>query len=335
MDYGKIIARAWEITKKYRSLWWLGLLAGFAEEFGGGVPSGSGWKTGSSPEIENFQGTEAVSGVADRLPQVLGTATSSATDSTTQIINWIGNYPYLFVLIILISILLYVLLSYIGNAARAGHYLSVEEIEAKSKELGFGKAFNLGQKFAWRLFGQSWFGALVIIAVLIGLAVIVAIPILLGGQDSTPAIAITISLGIIALLAFIAFAIAFGIILRFAARAMVLRNLGIIESINFGKNILQKRLSNTLLVWLIEVGLSIAIMIGLFITILLVILLLGGVAVGLWFLNKIVFGAYVGIAVLALFVGFATLSGILNSFMSSYWTLSFRALEHLSQKNNK
>ena len=46
MDYGAIVRRAWEITKKYRFIWWLGLLAILAE---GGM---SGFN-GASPNFLN------------------------------------------------------------------------------------------------------------------------------------------------------------------------------------------------------------------------------------------------------------------------------------------
>ena len=70
MDYSKIIGRAWAITKKYRWLWWLGLLALFAEgsvsmpgSFFDSGNSGSGTDQGTNSDLfQRFLPATPVSG---------------------------------------------------------------------------------------------------------------------------------------------------------------------------------------------------------------------------------------------------------------------------------
>lgn len=79
IDYGKIIRRSWEITKKYKWLWVYGLLLASA---GGGGGGGSGGRSSSKPTLP------------ENLPDDIPGKTSYVLSQTTSLISeWFSHIP--------------------------------------------------------------------------------------------------------------------------------------------------------------------------------------------------------------------------------------------------
>ncbi|MCX6808870.1 MAG: hypothetical protein NTW50_04370 [Candidatus Berkelbacteria bacterium] len=333
MDYGQILKRSWEITKKYRYLWLLGILAAWAEQgssFSSYFPSSSS-TTPSTPSTD----TSTVSEITSHLPKVLGTSTSdNGMAAFNSFSNWVSSHAGLFAILILLGIGLYILIMWVANSAKAGIVLSVRDIEVSKKSSTFGQSFKAGRKFAWRLFGQAWLVALIMIAVLIGLAILVILPIALT-SSSAGGIVIAVILGLFALLIFVACAFTIYLILRLASRALIIKDLGITASLAEGWKILRHHLGNSLILWVIEIGVSMGItlamlfgMVGLFI-------ILGGIGFGLYFISKLLLGFYVVIVLFALVCCLLVLSGALTAYFSTYWTIAYRALDHMIENKKK
>jgi hypothetical protein len=325
MDYSKILSKSWQIIRKYRSLWLIGILAGFAET--ASVSSGNSFPGGSS----NTTNTPAIDtgSITEGLPKVLGAATKTS-DDWSKVIDWASQNVWLCIGLVIIAIIICLIMLYIGSIAKAGLILSISEEEKGTAPGGFRKIFASGNRFAGRLFGQTWLITLMAIVFIFVAIIIVLIPTWLF-HTSVLGVTLTVLLGLIAIISIMAAALFISPFKRLSDRALVLEDLSITESLSRGFFLLKTKLGNSLIVWLIEIGISIAIGIGIIIAAVGVIMVLGLLGVALYFANHIILVIYVGIVGLALFAALILLGGIITAYFSTYWTISYIAISHLAK----
>ena len=346
MDYGKIIGRAWAITKKYRWLWWLGLLALCAE---GSMSSPTSFFSSGGSNTGTDQGTNSdlfqrlipvtpvsgdqSAGIFNFFPKIHAasdTALASAQykEEMQKVANYFADNIWIAALIIIFMIAIGLLIAYISYSAKAGLILSVKNIETAKKEIGFKKAYHEGRDYVWKLFGQD-----VVVGLIIGfaftiLALICFLPWIISQTDSS--ILYGILLGVILILPAIAATVYIGILLRIASRAIVIDKMGIFDSIAHAHKIVRKNLGNAFVLWLIQVGIAllVSLILILFVFFIVIIMVLAGIISAL---ASPILGAIVITILLAAMLGamlFA--SSVFNTFLSSYWTLSYRALDYLA-----
>lgn len=346
MDYSKIIGRAWEITKKYRWLWWLGLLALWAEGYSASPgdffesKSPTTDQTNQSDFFQQFMPAAPVSGdqsagIFNLFPKTHAESLDSVTkplssyaDNMEKMLIFFGDHVWLSIGLIIAIAILWLLIAYISYSAKAGLILSVKSIEASNKEIGFKKAYHDGRKFTWRLIGQD---LIVGLAAGIGLGIIVLLCCLpwLISQTNT-SMMYSIFVGILLVIPVVLGLIYIGIIMSMSSRAIVIENMGVFGSIAHIQKIVGKNMSNTFVLWLIEVGISLAlgIIIMLFIFFFVMIIILVGVIFAL--VSPVASAIAMSVVGVALLLALLFAAGMLNTFLSSYWTISYRALNYLA-----
>lgn len=317
MDYGYLIKRSLEIVRKNRFLWALGVLALFA----GGSTGFSGINL-NIPSGSSSQDNEVMKSLTNRFS---GTSGQSICDALS---------PYWPVIIFLIFVLIFIglLFLYLGYSAKAGLIYSANSIEEKEEKQSFGHAFHFGREYFWRLFGLNLLVGLIIFGVFLVSAGVIAG--LLFINHSIPMIVLAVILGITAILflALLGFFLKFGVIL--AEREIVIKNGRIIASLKTGCRVFRQNISKVLLAWLISVGLAIAYSFVLFFALFVVCLLLVGIGLLFYFLTHLVGVIIYSVVVfLALMIALFCLSGVVNAYFSSYWTLAYRALSKNLTKN--
>ena len=306
MNYGDVIRDAFRVTLRNRYLWFFGFFAGgTGSNFIGNVPSG-----GSN--FDDFQRSGAgASGLTAQVGQGL---------SNTVLILGI-------VVAVVLLALFFIILVIISQGALADSVAAIDRGEGRR----FGSAFSSGAGNFWRVLGYY----IVFFLVGLGLLVVIGIPvaILIGGTfavtESTGArISVAVIVGILAVLLLIVVFIPLSIIGQYALREIVVRRERVVGSVGTGYSLFRRNIGRSLLLWLIQIGLSI----GIGIVFLLLLLIVGfvlaipaialaatGSSTGVW----IAAGVPAGLIVFVLFlVG----SGAIGAYFHAYWTLAYLRL---------
>jgi hypothetical protein len=204
-------------------------------------------------------------------------------------------------------------------AFRGGHIFAVARHES-GKANDFKQAFQMGHQKFWHLLGLNLFyTALIIIPlVVIGLLGIT----LLGSEDASWNVIVLSG----SLLLWLPIAAVILLIGELAQRELILNKTGIIASFLKTWNMILKQLGKTLVIWIIHFILSIGISIIYVIGMISTLTILGIMALMLVHIpgvGLLIMIALVGSVVLVALV----VIGILNSFLSAYWTLAYLRLK--------
>jgi hypothetical protein len=141
-------------------------------------------------------------------------------------------------------------------------------------------------------------------------------------------IAPAVVVGFILVLAGIVAGIVVSIVVPYAQRAIAVQDVGPIGALRDGWRVLREHPGSSLLVWLIDIALSIGSALVITMAMLLTVLVLGLPALGLWgafawTTPTIAYLAIAGVVALAILL---TLSSVANTFIWSYWTLAYLRL---------
>ncbi|HET7012024.1 MAG TPA: hypothetical protein VFI11_14710 [Anaerolineales bacterium] len=293
MDIGDVLRRAWQITWKNKGLWVLGILAACTGGGGGGGGSGSYQGTGYQFSGDEWPGMEQFF--------------RNVPEETIALIV---------VAIVVLAILLGLALFVLGILGQAGLIAGFNQAD-ETGTVTLAEAWRLGRPHFWRLLGA----ALLVAAVVLVLSLVIAVPMVLFAG-------LTMGVGLICLLPLlclvIPLAFAANIYITFVQNTIVVENTPVLASFRRAYEILRANL-------------GMAIVVGL-------ILVVGGFVVGL-----IIAAPFLAVAlpaVLALSAGsqdaatagglvaigcglvylpvMLVLNGILQTFVSGTWTLTFR-----------
>ena len=308
MGYGEIINRAWKITWKYRALWVLGLFAGITGGSSGGGSNGSY----RSPGSRTGSGSNPFANLTD----------------TTRWAEQIGRVlPVLIaigVLLFVIGIVLWIL----GVAARGGLMQAVNAIE-EGQPFTLGAAWSAGFGRFWRLFGLSFLLGLPLLLVVLVLGVFVVVPIVLplirGGAPSAAVFVPVCGALLIGLPLLIVGGVILGIMREMGQRSIMLDGLGVFEAIDAGWRSFRTRIKDTLLMWLINLGLNIVSSIVIAIPV--VVVVVAAVIPVALTARSGSYGAMAGISIVG--VAFLTVlvmfyTAIWGTFTSTLWTIFYR-----------
>lgn len=324
MDHIRILRRALEITRAYRALWLFGFILALTTSRGGG--NNSGYQFGGDDFGRDFP---TPNGFPDfNFPPEV---------SNTIIAAVIGVVCFILLLSVVLTALRYVsltaLVRMVNGYEETGEKLSVRQ----GWRLGWGRA-------AWRaflvdlLFGLGGFIAFI---VLLALAASPALLWLTQNETAgTIGTVIAVALGVVVIFAFVVIAIALSVLGEFFHRAIILENLGVFDGIRRGWEVARRRLGDSAIMGLILFGLSLASVI-VFIPIVLLLLVVALITGGLPALlagaitNIFVHGntpqvvaLIVGIPVflLTLIIPLSFVSGLIETYFSSVWTLTYREI---------
>lgn len=345
MDQIKILKRALNITINYRVLWIFGIL--LALTVGGSNGGGNGGNSGtqfdsSNNSSESFEWENLFNG-ENPFKEFPGL--------TPEVINIIiGALIALACLLIILS----VIGTIVRYVAETSLIRMVDEHENTGEKLTFREGWRLGWSgAAWKMFLMDLLTGLAFLAALIAAIMVAAIPLLVWATPVVPlqVLGTVISVGLIFLLIFAAIlvAIALNLVMLFARRALALEDLGVIEAIRRGYEIVKGRLGDIILMGLIMFGINIIwslAMLVVFLAIALVAAVIGGLPALLvgglaslftqgatpWILAAIV---GVPIFLVVIFIPAAVTGGWEQVFTSSTWTLTYReALALAKTKEN-
>lgn len=217
MGYTDMLKRGWVITWEHKYLWILGFLAAL----------------GSGNSIANFSGNNSnMGGTLD--PVMVGTLAAGLAAASC------------------VGLILGIVLWLVSLAGKAGLIESVARIEMRQPVDGFGRAFRLGWRKVWRLAGLTLvlFGVVIIGAIALVLLFVLsggALAAIFGGDSSAQG-SLFAGLGILGLclLGVLCLLIPVFIVLNFvyafAMRGLVLRDLGVTDSIRHGWQVLRDNL---------------------------------------------------------------------------------------------
>jgi hypothetical protein len=307
MNYGDLIRDAFRITLHNRYLWFFGFFAGgTGTNFVGNVPSG-----GSNFNFDDFRRSGAgISGLTAQVGQGL---------SETALILGIG-------VVVLLIALFFIILAIISQGALADSVAALDRGEGRR----FGSAFSSGTGNFWRVLGYY----IVFLLVGLGLLVVIGIPValLIGGtfvatQSTGARVAVAVIVGILAVLLLIVVFIPLSIVAQYALRDIVVRRERVLGSVGSGYGLFRHNIGSSLLLWLIQLGLSIGIAIAFFLAVLIVALVLfiptialaiAGYTTGAW-----IAGVPAGLIVFLLVL---VAAGAIGTFSHAYWTLAYLRL---------
>jgi hypothetical protein len=292
MDFGYVLKRAWEIIWKFKVLWIFGILASCGQASGSGG-SNSGYRFSSqesnfSPQIERFF--------------------NQLNPAIIALLIALGIF------IVLALIVLAILLGTIG---RVGLIRGTVKAEQGAERLTFGELWREGLKYFWRVFGLNLLIGVITFVAILAIVIIMIIPTVF-----------TLGLCLIPLMClFIPVMWAVYVVIEQANIALVVENLGIMDAIAHGWQVVKDNIGNMIVMSLILIlGVSLigGAIIGLPLLIVAAPAVVGAVSGttdairnGL-LVSGLLFLVYLPILLL--------LSGVLRSYTSSAWTLTYLRL---------
>ncbi len=312
MDWGGIIKRAWAVTWQYKALWVLGIFAGISGCQPGGGSSGGNSSSSDFSQFSNGRG-------AAEFERFLSTMQTFL--------------PAIFVGIALL-VALGLVWSIFAIAARGGLVVGANAFETGAKPR-LGELWGIGFSKFWTLVGLDILLKLPIVAVALGMAVAIFVPIfgaVAGGGDPGPQIiaplcgSLVIGLPLLLVMSFV-----LGIMYLIALRYVMLGQQGAVEAAGNGWRFLRNRFKDTFVMWLLSGALNLGGSMILAIPLIVIAVGVGIPMVGLAVARE--WGAFVGaIALLFALISLLSIaySGVWGTFSSAVWTMFFRDVTGMS-----
>ncbi|MEI6144043.1 MAG: hypothetical protein WCP91_00405 [Candidatus Berkelbacteria bacterium] len=305
MKWKEILLKALEYIKKYRALWYLGILAALTE---GG--SGSNFSSIKSSATGNSTGL-----------------TDTMQSSLNKVFDWISNNRAEVVVIALALVLISLIILYISYSARAGLIHSIDKAESGGKKPEFHEAFHTGQKYFWRFLGLSLLIALMIFAVVFVLVGLIAIFIILVAAVSMWFLIVVIPVGLLLVLGIVVLAVYLGWILQLAFREVVIKEKSISAAFAGARELIHHNFTNVVLAWLIQAAVNLVAGIAMVIVVLVIGGALFAIGVGIYFAGGLAAVLAYGSAAVIIFIALTLfLSGIIAAYISTYWTIVYKTL---------
>ncbi len=289
-NLGEVLTTSWKTIWKHKVLWVFGILASFAR--GGGSSAGggnSGYQTGSGD---------------------MSFPTEKFERGMTQVAQFFEQNLWIIITGVVILVLLSFLLYAAGMMGRISLIKGVYKVETGAERLSFGELWSESMPYFWRIFGMNF---------LFGLAfVLVFIPLVIFGF-------VTMGIGFICILPLLCILIpiswVIAVVIEQAQPAIVLENLGIVDGLKRGWQIVKTNaISMTLLAIVLAVGGAI---IGLVIALPIILSVLP-IFIGMNTLNESFTPVYITLACCALYLPVIIfLNGILTAYIQSVWTLTY------------
>src|SRR3989441_10856869 len=297
MQYWDIVTRSFRISWNHKYLW---LIALFSGEGGAGF---------------NFSYNQRTTGT-----------TVSPAQFQQQVTTWVNDHIGLIVFLIVLWLVLVIAFFILAAVCEGATVRAAAEHDAE-RPFGLGWAWRSGVATMWvivrfRLLLLAL--ALPVVLILAGLIFATAVSFI--NQNGGAGAALVV-LSILLALASIPYFIYLFFLDRFGTRAVVLEQIGARAAIVRAHRLLFKRLGRALLVWLVAIGLSIALGI-------LVACALAIVAIPLAVIGAVLFASgsapvwpLVVIGILILLPITLIVEGYLAALSSTYWTLAFRRID--------
>jgi hypothetical protein len=319
MNQIKILERAFDIVKRYRVLWFFGALLAITSA-GGGNGGGNGGGQGAMNFGRMPRGAVPEPIAALLIPAVMG--------------------------IILAALLLGIAAVILRYIARTALIRMVNDHEASGRTYTIREGFHLGwSRESWRIFLINLSIGFPLFLIFGGLLILTLLPLILWITENRAlgilGTIMTVGLFFVFILLAVLVSTLVKLLKRFFWRACILEGLGILDAIRQGFEYVWANLGEVALMWLLMVGVKIVWGIGLIIVgVLLLILggMLGGIpAILIGTFSQLAFNseslslilgglAFAPVFLLVIIVPFVFLNGLMEAFISSTWTLTYREI---------
>ena len=335
MNHSQILKRAWTILWSYRALWIFGFILALT--------------TPSTRDSSNIRYTFDANDLSQRnLPVEIQRGLRELNDLID--IRW-GTEAYrsfitTIIVLLVIVILLAVLFAILRYVSRTALIRMVDKHEASGEKVGWRQGFRMGWSIeAWRLFLVNlvvFVPVFLLVIVLFGCAVL---PIFMTGFSGRLAtwsgIIATIGLGFLVIFLVMLLVAALSLFMEIIYRVVVLQGTSALEGIQLGFQLVRRNIKDVFLMWLILVGIQIGFAIVLipivFLLIFVGLILGGGAGIGMYHLANSLWSQTVGwisafITGLTLFflvlgIPMAFIGGLKDTYVSTVWTLTYRAID--------
>lgn len=316
MDHFANIKKAFELTWKYKFMWFLGFIVAFF---------------GQTPTFNNNIN------LSEDNP-------SRVTEILNPILSWWNSMnPTLHLIIVIVSVLFFltfsILIMYLVARSEAALVNSVNEIN-DGKHVDLGKAWKLGGPKSWNLVGQKLLLNLPL--TLISLIILaISILVFLGTFKSDLSnidelIASPLSLLFLlftCLFVFIAFiySVITGVLYTFSSRISVIQDKGIVASIKLSYAFITKNLSELFMSWIFNliVMIPVSIIVGIISFLVMLILFIPVFLALMTLMLTNIFLFVAAVIILGLVTQFfgSMIGGFFSAFGSAYWTIVYTSLE--------
>ena len=361
MDPVKILKRAWHILWSYRALWVFGLILALTAAGSSGVNSNNGARysgNGSNqgydaPLPENWR-EEVEKGFAEAgkvLEELFTEGLPEAGISGGELTAFLWTIGA-FILVMMLFGIVMTIARYVSETAVIK---MVDEYEATDTKMSIRDGFRIGwSRTSWRLFLINLIvniPAFILLAVLL-VAGFVVYTMVVGGSEPFAVAGIVGLIGVVVLITFVVaiLSIVLRLLRQFFWRVCALEDVGVMDSLRLGFQMVRDNWKNVGLMWLIMIGLGIAWIIvsfiAVFLTIPVVIITIivafvvvavpGLLLVGLFslflsgFLPWIVGALFVApLFFIIAFSPWVLLTAWQQVYTSAVWTLTYRELKTL------
>lgn len=309
MPYWDIVTRSFRIAWDHKYLWLIALFSGE----GGGASFNYSQGT-SRPLPGRVGGSATVNGQLD------------FGQFQDQIGAFIASNIGLLAVLAVLSLVIIVAFFILAAVCEGATVRAAAEHDAE-RPFGLGIAWRVGVSLMWTIVRFR------LLIVAIGLPLFLLFVAFIAGiffavATSSAALAVPLILGGLLLFVIgVPYLVYLFFLDRFGARAVVLEQLGARASVVRAHRLLRTRLARALLVWLISIGVSIALAVGaacVFAVVLIPLLLVGlaiTAASSAALLPLVILGAILLLPLVLVVNGFVAAQG------STYWTLAFRRLD--------
>ena len=297
MNYGEVLQRAWQIIWKHKILWIFGILAGCGETASNtGSSSNSGWRQqgGQLPGEWNLW--------------------------LQQFQRFIENIPFwVWLMLIALGLILFVVIILLNTIGRIGLIQGTVQADDGAPRLEFGSLFSSSFTYFWRVFLLNLLVGLALVA----LFLILLIPTIFLGI-ATLGIALLCLIPLLCLL--IPFSWFVSLVLEQSIIAIVAENRGIISGLERGWQVVTRNIGPMIVMALILFvgGAIVGLILGIPAALTLIPIILGAVT---GTTQNLTTGGIVSAVLFCLYLPVLLAgTGILRSYISSAWTLTFRRL---------
>jgi len=288
-NFGEVLSRAWQIIWKHKVLWIFGIFAGCSRSGGGsgGGGGGSGFRTENGRPFPEFE----------RLFNQIG--------------QWISDHPWVIAAFVVFILLLIVLSIFLGTIGKIGLIKGTYKAEEGAQQLIFGELLSESMLYFWRIFG---------LALLIGLAfLLLFIPLLLF-VIFTAGIGFLCILPLLCILIPVSWGVA--VVVEQANIAIVLENLGIVDGLRRGWEVVRANFGPVILMALIlfigSAVVGIVFAIPIIVAVFPLIFAIASNSMRTIWISGLCFAAYIPVLLF--------LNGILTAYVQSAWTLTYMRL---------
>jgi hypothetical protein len=318
MDHIRILKRAFSITTSYRALWIFGILLALTT---GGRVSGSGGGGGGG-------GT--------------GSGTFPRPEISPDVLTGLIVAGVVFLCVTLLLAVAAVIARYVAETALIR---MVDQHEVTGVKISVRQGFRLGwSRAALRLFLMDLVLGLSLVIAFLLLLLLAASPLLVWLTDSTPlrllGTVLAGALGVVIIFVAIVAGIALSLLLQLWHRAVVLEDRNVNAAVRRGWHLLRQRLGDVVVMGLILFALGLAwtiVMVPVFFLLVAVAAIGGGLPALLVYavasliaqgatpwIAAVIVGLPIFIVIMA--IPLAVLGGLVQTFQSSTWTLTYREL---------